>query len=268
MHITRRSLLGAAAAAWSLPVRAQNPIIRIGVLTDMSGPYRDLGGPLCVACAQQAADEFKAENRGFRVEILAADHLNKADVGSAIAREWFDQQAVDAIADINNSAVALALAPLCVAKDKAQLNTGAALADLTGKACTPNLIHWTYDTWEQGHSTCESMVRAGGDTWFFITADYAFGHAMERDARRFVQDAGGRVLGSVTYPFPATTDFSSFLIQAQASGAISKGWTQSRISTTALSPSRSRHFAWPKTKPSSIPAPRSPTSPARTARRT
>jgi len=157
MLTTRRSLIAAGAAAAALPCRPawaqQIPTIRIGVLTDMSGPYRDLGGPLCVACVQQAADEFNALGRGFRVEVLAADHQNKADVGSAIAREWFDQQGVDAITDINNSAVALALTSICVAKDKAQLNTGAALSDLTGKACTPNLVHWTYDTWEQAHST-------------------------------------------------------------------------------------------------------------------
>ena len=224
MLTTRRSLIAAGAAAAALPCRPawaqQIPTIRIGVLTDMSGPYRDLGGPLCVACVQQAADEFNALGRGFRVEVLAADHQNKADVGSAIAREWFDQQGVDAITDINNSAVALALTSICVAKDKAQLNTGAALSDLTGKACTPNLVHWTYDTWEQAHSTCTSMVReGGGDTWFFLTADYAFGHAMERDATRFVQEAGGKVLGSAAYPFPGTTDFSSFLVRAQASGA-------------------------------------------------
>jgi branched-chain amino acid transport system substrate-binding protein len=221
MLMTRRNLLMAAAAA--LPAgqaRAQGtPTIKIGVLTDMSGPYKDLGGPNLITCIRQAVQDSGVTNRGVNVEVLTADHQNKPDVGSAIARQWFDRDGVDCIADINNSAVAIALTGMCREKDKLQLNTAAALSDLTGKYCTPNLIHWTWDSWETAHTACVPVVQAGGKTWFFITADYAFGHSAERDATGFVTGAGGRVIGSAAYPFPETTDFSSFLIQAQASGA-------------------------------------------------
>ena len=224
--IHRRSLLGAAAAvpavgalaAGARRARAQAAnTIRIGVLTDMSGPYRDINGPVSVACARLGAQEFGAH--GFNVEIVFADHQNKPDVAVNIARQWFDRDGVDMILNIAASSVALALWELTREKNKVAIATSTATADLTGRACTPNTIHWVYDTWMLGKSTGGAMVKAGGDSWFFITADYAFGHALERDTAAFVRSAGGKVLGSVRTPFPGTTDFSSFLLQAQASGA-------------------------------------------------
>lgn len=156
---------------------------------------------------------------GFTVEVLVADYQNKADMGSGIAREWFDRDGVDCIADINNSGVAIALTGLCREKDKVQLNTGAASSDIIGKYCTPNLIHWTFDSWQTGHAVCVPVIEQGGTSWFFVTADYTFGHNTERDATAFIKSAGGTVMGSAAYPFPGTSDFSSFLLQAQASGA-------------------------------------------------
>ncbi|MBW8268617.1 ABC transporter substrate-binding protein [Caldovatus aquaticus] len=219
--LARRGLLAAAgAAAAALPARpgrAQaTPTIRIGVLTDMSGPYRDTTGPGSVVCTQQAAAEFR--NRGFAIEVLAADHQNKPDVGANLARQWFDQ-GVDAIVDVPTSSVALAIAGIAREKNKVFLNSGAATSDLTGAQCGPNTVHWTYDTYMLAKGTGGAITRTGGDTWFFITADYAFGHALERDTANFVRAAGGRVLGAVRYPFPQTTDFSAFVVQAQASRA-------------------------------------------------
>ena len=226
MHLDRRRLLAtgaAAATAASAPLpraaRAQGGAantIRIGVLTDMSGSYRDNTGPTSVACARQAAAEFGS--RGFAVEVIEADHQNRPDVGVNLARQWFDQ-GVDAILDVPTSSVALAVNQVAREKNKVHLNSGAATSDLTGPQCSPNTVHWTYDTWMLAKSNGGATVRAGGDSWFFITADYAFGHALERDTMNFVRQAGGRVLGNVRTPFPATTDFSSFLVQAQASRA-------------------------------------------------
>nr|WP_309139588.1 ABC transporter substrate-binding protein [Siccirubricoccus sp. G192] len=223
MELGRRSLLAtgaAAAAATSLPrpLRAQAAnTIRIGVLNDQSGLYRDITGPTAVACTRQAVQDFGP--RGMQVEILVADHQNRPDVGVAVARQWFDREGVDMIVDVPNSAVALAVSGVAREKNKVCLNTSAATADLTGPQCSPNTVHWTFDTWMLAQSTGGAMVKAGGDTWFFITADYAFGHALERDTTNFVKANGGRVLGSVRTPFPGTTDFSSFLLQAQASRA-------------------------------------------------
>jgi branched-chain amino acid transport system substrate-binding protein len=224
--INRRRLIGAAAAAplagaltaGARSARAQAAnTIRIGLITDMSGPYRDINGPVSVACARLGVQEFGA--RGFNVELVFADHQNKPDVALNIARQWFDRDGVDMILNVAASSVALALWELTREKNKVAIATSTATADLTGRPCTPNTIHWVYDTWMLGRSTGGAMVRAGGDSWFFITADYAFGHALERDTANFVRQAGGRVLGSVRTPFPGTTDFSSFLLQAQASGA-------------------------------------------------
>ena len=223
MTITRRHLIAASGVAVVLHgkrARAQAArSIKIGVLTDMSGPYKDLGGPNVVACIRQAVQDSGVTGRGFTVDVLVADHQNKADMGSGIAREWFDRDGVDCIADINNSGVAIALTGLCREKNKVQLNTGAASSDIIGKYCTPNLIHWTFDSWQTGHSVCVPVIEQGGTSWFFITADYTFGHNTERDATAFIKSAGGTVIGSAAYPFPGTSDFSSFLLQAQASGA-------------------------------------------------
>ncbi len=222
MTTTRRGLLAtgaAAAAVVSLPrlTRAQSAnTIRIGVLNDMSGTYKDNTGPSSVACAQQAVTEFGQQ--GFNVEMVFADHQNKPDVGVNIARQWYDQ-GVDMILDVPTSSVGLAVNNVAREKNKVNLNVGSATSDLTGAQCAPTMIHWAYDTYMLSKSTGGAMVKAGGDTWFFITADYAFGHALERDTSNFVRASGGRVLGAVRTPFPATTDFSSFLVQAQSSRA-------------------------------------------------
>ncbi len=219
---TRRHLIAGTAAAGLLGRRAwaQAPrTVKIGVLTDMSGPYKDLGGPNVVACIRQAVQDSGVTAAGLSVEVLVADHQNKPDIGSGIARQWFDRDGVDCIADINNSGVAIALSGLCREKNKVQLNTGAASSDIVGKYCTPNLIHWTFDSWQTAHAVCVPVVEQGGKSWFIITADYTFGHNTERDATAFIKSAGGTVAGSAAYPFPGTSDFSSFLLQAQASGA-------------------------------------------------
>jgi branched-chain amino acid transport system substrate-binding protein len=219
MSIQRRELLaaGAATALGGLPrARAQGQVIRLGVISDMSGPYRDTTGPGSVALTQQAVQDFGS--RGFAVEVLQGDHQNKPDVGASIARQWFDQ-GVDAVVDLPTSSVALAVNQIAREKNKVHLNSGAATSDLTGPQCSPNTVHWTYDTYMLAKSTGAAIVKNGGTDWFFITADYAFGHALERDTGNFVRAQGGRVVGGARYPFPATTDFSAFLLQAQSSRA-------------------------------------------------
>jgi branched-chain amino acid transport system substrate-binding protein len=221
MTVSRRTLIGSAAA---LPIlgagraRAQGAsVLKVGVLTDLSGAYRDVGGPVSTAAAQQAVDEFAG--KGFKVEVVQADHQNKTDIGAGIARQWFDRDGVDLIVDVPNSGVGLAIAGVAKDKNKAYMNSGSATSDLTGAMCNANTIHWAYDTYELAKSTGSAAVKSGGDSWFFITADYAFGTALQRDTTEFVTQAGGKVLGSVRYPFPGTTDFSSLLLQAQGSGA-------------------------------------------------
>ena len=193
-------------------------VVKLGVLNDQSSLYADLAGQGSVVAARMAVEDYGADKKGLKVEIVSADHQNKPDVGSAIARQWYDADKVDAILDVPNSGVALAINQIAKDKGKAFLVTGAATADLTGKACTPNTVHWTYDTWMLANGTGSAIVKTGGDTWFFITADYAFGHALERDTAAVVQKNGGKVLGSVKVPLN-TADFSSFLLQAQASKA-------------------------------------------------
>jgi branched-chain amino acid transport system substrate-binding protein len=221
MRLTRRSLLGAASAAAlpSLPARAQTPTLRIGVLNDQSGTYRDDGGPTGVACARQAIEDFGVSGKGWNVDLIFADHQNKPDVGASIARQWFDQGGVDAIVDVPTSSVGLAVNTVCREKNKVLLNSGTGTSDLTGKFCSPNTIHWTYDTYMLGKSTGAAIAKEGGDTWFFVTADYVFGHVLEEDTTKIIAASGAKVLGSVRYPFPETTDFSAMLIRAQASGA-------------------------------------------------
>ncbi len=218
MTVSRRMLLGGAAvAALPLRARAQTAKIRIGVLNDQSGPYRDTGGLTSVICARQAVQEFAA--RGFDVDVIAADHQNKPDIGAGIARQWYDREGVDMIIDVPTSSVGLAVGAVAKEKDKAYVNVGAATADLTGKQCAPSIVHWSYDTYMLSKSTGGSTVKAGGDTWYFITADYVFGHQLQRDATHFIELEGGRVLGASSYPFPGTSDFSAFLLQAQSTGA-------------------------------------------------
>ncbi|RAI58612.1 ABC transporter substrate-binding protein [Roseicella frigidaeris] len=225
MTLDRRGLLTAAAVA-CLPAgpmaraqTARDTTIRLGALTDMSGPYRDVEGPTGTACVRQAVAEFTAANPGAVVEVVVADHQNKPDVASSIVREWFDRGGVDAICQVGNTAVALAANTVAKEKDKVHLNSGALSSVLTGAQCSPNLVHGPLDTWAMSHATATAVVGDGGESWFFLAADYAYGHALRDDAARFVQAAGGRVLGSVAHPFPGTTDFASFLLQAQASRA-------------------------------------------------
>jgi branched-chain amino acid transport system substrate-binding protein len=217
-----RTLLAWAAAATltAAPAMAQisDGTIKIGVMNDMSGLYADIAGPGSVVAARMAIEDFGAAKKGMKVEVVAADHQNKPDVGSTIARTWYDVDKVDVIVDVPTSSVALAVNQLTRDKGKAFLVSGAATSDLTGKACSPNTIHWTYDTWMLANGTGSAIVKTGGDSWFFLTADYAFGHALERDTEAAVTRGGGKVLGKVRHPFPGT-DFSSFLLQAQQSKA-------------------------------------------------
>ena len=206
-------------------------VVKIGVLNDQSGTYADLAGPGSVVAARMAVEDFGAAKKGMKVEILAADHQNKPDVGSQIARQWFDVDKVDLIMDVPTSSVVLAVNQIAREKNKALIVSTGATSDLTGKACSPNAIHWTYDTWALANGTGSAIVKTGGDTWFFLTADYAFGHALERDTEAVVVKNGGKVLGKVRHPFP-TADFSSFLLQAQASKAKIIGLANAGADTT------------------------------------
>jgi branched-chain amino acid transport system substrate-binding protein len=214
------ALVSAAFAFGAGAAQAQisDGVIKIGVLNDMSGLYADLTGPGSVIAAKMAVEDFGAAKKGMKVEVIGADHQNKPDVASTIARTWYDSDKVDVIVDVPTSSAALAVNQITKEKSKAFLVSGAATSDLTGKACSPNTIHWTYDTWMLANGTGAAIVKTGGDSWFFLTADYAFGHALERDTAAVVTKNGGKVLGSVRTPFPGT-DFSSFLLQAQASKA-------------------------------------------------
>src|ERR1041385_4958992 len=198
-----------ALAAVLLVAAAPEPI-RIGVLNDQSGLYAYLGGTGSVAAAQMAVDDFGGKVGDVPVEVLAGHNKNKPDIGSNIPRHWFDVEHVDVIADVPTSSIALAVAQLARERNKVFLGSGAGTSDLTGKACSPNTIHWTYDTWSLANGTGREVVKAGGDTWFFLTADYAFGAALERDVTKVVTDNGGKVLGGVKHPLNAS-DFSSFL---------------------------------------------------------
>jgi branched-chain amino acid transport system substrate-binding protein len=193
-------------------------VIKFGVMTDMSGLYSDISGPGSVVAARMAVEDFGVAAKGMKVEILSADHQNKPDVGSNIVRRWIDIDKVDVIVDVPTSSIALAVNQIVKDKNKVFLVSGAAASDLTGKACSPNTVHWSYDTWALANGTGKAIVLTGGKTWFFITADYAFGAALERDTAAVVEANGGKVLGAVRHPFPGT-DFSSFLLQAQASKA-------------------------------------------------
>ncbi|MFZ4409566.1 MAG: ABC transporter substrate-binding protein [Paracraurococcus sp.] len=246
--LSRRGLVAGAGLA-ALPFaggRAQTgPVIRLGVLSDFSGPYRDWSGPTTLACVNQAVAEATAAYPSLRVEVVQADHQNKTDVGANTVRQWFDQRGVDAVIDANNSAVGLAVAGVAKEKDKVFLASGASTAALTGAQCTPNTVHWTYDTYMLAKATSQAMVKGGGESWFFITADYAFGHMIESQATQFIGQAGGRVVGAVRYPFPQTTDFSAQLLQAQASGAKVLGLANAGTDTVN-SVKQAQEFGLPK----------------------
>jgi branched-chain amino acid transport system substrate-binding protein len=221
-RITRRLLMGGAsgmAFGSGSKARAQTPTIRIGVLTALSGDYTDPSGGGSVLAAQFAAEDFVRDHKpGFKVEVIAGDMQDKPDIGLSVARDWFDRDAVDMVTDMPNSAIALAVAGLAKERDKVA-QTGAAASAITGKACTPNSMQLAYSTSTLGASVGSAVMRDGGDSWFFISADYAFGQALVDDTSAVVQAAGGKILGNARFPFPSNGDFSSFLVRAQASGA-------------------------------------------------
>src|SRR5918994_5549724 len=209
---TKYVLSALIAVAMTGAVQAQTSV-KLGVLNDRSGVYSDLTGEGSVIAARMAAEDFKAAEKGIKVDIVAADHQNKPDIGAGIARQWYDQDGVDVILDVPTSSVALAVNGIAREKNKILINSGGGSSDLTGSQCSPNTVHWTYDTWALANGTGSAMVKRGGDSWYFLTADYAFGHALERDTSAVVTKSGGKVLGSTKHPISAT-DFSSFLLSA------------------------------------------------------
>jgi branched-chain amino acid transport system substrate-binding protein len=214
-------LLGTALTLASAPLalaQAQDKTVKIGALSDQSGLYSDLGGPGSTLAAQMAVEDSGLQAKGWKIDIISGDHQNKPDIGANIARQWFDVDKVDVIVDVPNSGVGLAVNNVVKEKNGVYINSGAATSDLTNAQCTPNTVHWTYDTYMLAHSTGQALVKSGGDTWFFLTADYAFGAALERDTTAVVTANGGKVLGGVKHPLN-TSDFSSFLLQAQSSKA-------------------------------------------------
>lgn len=222
-HIQSRRTIAALLASVGCLVSLAGPAaaqirVKVGVLNDMSGLYADIGGKGSVVAAQLAAEDFAAISKDVTVEIVSADHQNKPDVGSSVARSWYDRDGVDAILDVPTSSVALAISQITREKNKVFIVSGAGSTDLTGPQCSPNTVHWTYDTYALAKGTGSAMIKRGGDSWFFMTADYAFGHSLQNETAAVVQENGGKVVGSVRTPFPGT-DFSSFLLQAQASKA-------------------------------------------------
>jgi branched-chain amino acid transport system substrate-binding protein len=212
-------MIGAALVfAADVSALAQDKSVKIGALSDQSGLYADLGGPGSTLAAQMAMEDSGLTAKGWKIDIISGDHQNKPDIGTAIARQWFDVDKVDVIVDVPNSGVALAVNNVIKEKNGVYINSGAATSDLTNAQCSPNTVHWTYDTYMLAHTTGQALVKAGGDTWFFLTADYAFGAALERDTTAVILANGGKVVGGVKHPLN-TADFSSFLLQAQSSKA-------------------------------------------------
>ncbi len=197
---------------------AQQINVKVGVLTDMSSLYADATGPGSVLAAKMAAADFMKDNPNVKVDVISGDHQNKPDIGTQLANQWYDVEKVDMIVDVPNSGVALAISQVTRDKNKVFVGSGPATSDLTGPKCSPNTVHWTYDTWMLANGTGKAVVKTGGDTWFFLTSDYAFGHALERDTMAVVEANGGKVLGKVRHPINSS-DFSSFLLQAQSSKA-------------------------------------------------
>jgi len=233
MPVLRTLALTAALVLAAAVAHAQvsDGVVKIGVMNDQSGTYADLAGPGSVVAARMAIEDSGAAKKGLKVEVLVADHQNKPDVGSSIARQWYDADKVDLIVDVPTSSVVLAVNQVAREKNKALIVSTGATSDLTGPACSPNALHWTYDTWSLANGTGQAIVKTGGDTWFFLTADYKFGHDLERDTEAVVVKNGGKVVGKVRHPFP-TADFSSFLLQAQASKAKIIGLANAGADTT------------------------------------
>jgi branched-chain amino acid transport system substrate-binding protein len=223
MKLARRTALQVAAAAAMVPVarvRAQpaRKKLKVGIITDLSGPYADLSRP-SLACAQQAVEDFGAASKGWDVEILLAEHQNKADIAVTVARRWFDQDGVDALLDVSTSATSLACVGIAREKNKPMMLSGPGTTELTGKQCSPNHVHWSWDTYVLANTSGTALVKQGGTSWYFIAPDYTFGQQLSRDGAAAVKKGGGTVLGTSLYPFPGTSDFSALLLQAQASGA-------------------------------------------------
>src|SRR5262250_39810 len=218
MPMQRHLTLAALTVALMCGTAQAQVNVKIGVLSDMSSLYSDIGGPGSTAAAKLAIADFTAQNKDVKVELVSADHQNKPDIGSNIVNQWYDVEKVDLVIDVPTSGVALAVSQIASNKNKVFIVSGAAASDLTGPKCNANTIHWTYDTWMLANGTGKALVKTGGDTWFFLTSDYAFGHALERDTEAAVEAAGGKVLGKVRHPIN-TNDFSSFLLQAQGSKA-------------------------------------------------
>ena len=239
-----RKTLGLAALAVALAcggANAQQVTVKVGVLSDMSSLYSDIGGAGSAAAAKLAIADFAKANPNVKVGLISGDHQNKPDIGSQLANQWYDVDKVDLIIDTPNSGVALAVSQITATKNKVFIVSGAAASDLTGPKCNVNTIHWTYDTWMLANGTGKALVKTGGDTWFFLTADYAFGHALERDTMAAVEKNGGKVLGKVRHPLN-TNDFSSFLLQAQSSKAKIIGLANAGGDTiNAISRARIRH---------------------------
>jgi branched-chain amino acid transport system substrate-binding protein len=230
-HRISTLLLGAALAVAAGSALAQDKNVKIGVLTDNSGLYSDLGGAGSTLAAQMAIEDSGLAAKGWKIDLISADHQNKPDIATTIARQWIDVEKVDIFMDVLNSGVALAVNNLVKEKNSIMINTGAATSDLTNAQCSPNTIHWVYDTYMLANSTGQALVKAGGDTWYFLTADYAFGHALERDTTAVVLKSGGKVIGTVKHPLNSS-DFSSFLLQAQASKAKIVGMANAGGDTT------------------------------------
>ena len=217
MKLSFVAVLALASAAVA-PALADDKIVKIGVLTDLSSLYADDTGLGSVLATEMAVEDSGLTAKGWKIDVISGDHQNKPDIGAGLARKWFDEDKVDMVADVPNSGVGLAVNNVVKEKNGVYLNSAAATSDLTGKACTPNTIHWTYDTYALANGTGKAIVKSGGDSWYFVTADYAFGHALQRDTAAVVEGNGGKVIGSVNVPLN-TPDFSSFLLQAQSSGA-------------------------------------------------
>ena len=218
MKLSVSTLALITALGMSSAALAQDKTAKLGILTDMSGLYADVGGQGSVLAAQMAIEDSGLLAQGWKLDVVGADHQNKPDVGVNISRQWIDQDKVDSIFDVLSSGVALAVAGVTKDKNVVYMNSGAATSDLTGSACSPNTVHWVYDTYLLANGTGKAVVKSGGDSWYFLTADYAFGHALERDTTAVVTANGGKILGSVKHPL-SSSDFSSFLLQAQASKA-------------------------------------------------
>ncbi len=225
------AVAGLGLAASGAKAEFKGGTVKIGVLTDLSATYSDFAGAGSIWAAKKAVEDYLKAKPGLKVEVISADHQNKPDIAANTARQWFDTEDVDVIVDLVTSSVALAVINVAKEKNKVALVSGAGSSDITGKACTPNSIHWTYDTFALANATGSAVVKTGGDSWFFLTADYAFGQALERDTSAVVTKSGGKVLGSAKHPFP-TQDFSSFLLQAQASKAKVIGLANAGADTT------------------------------------